>query len=370
MTAVTWLGCDLATGEIIEDLPDLAPTGPVGRLLGTYTSATLRLPLTVPPRPGWEAATEPGRSMIVAVLGGQPVWAGIPLVREGGTAGTVSLGCVSIEGYLNRRYVADHTWNGQDESSVIAAGLAADAAVEGIGLAVDAPPTGTVRDRAYQATEDATVYSRLRELMGVEGGPEWTIVLGWTNSSQSAVSKTLRVRKRIGYVSDPSIPQRPTGSAVVLSSAGAAAATYTYREDYSAGAGANHVRASSTGDLSAPLLSAPARAEAYLAAGWPRYEARISPSNSITSMSTLAAHARAAVALTGGGAHALTITMRDDADPVLGTDWDAGDDIGYELTGHRHPGGLTGLARSIGWEWDPLAGTVSPILLAPGSEVV
>jgi hypothetical protein len=376
VTAVDWLGCDLVTGQIIEELPDLVPSGTIGALLGAYTSTACKLPIPLagygaPPR-NWLGATEPGRTMVVAVLGGQPVWAGIVLVRKGGTDATVELGTVSMEGYLDRRFVGDHTWTGVDEASVIAAGLAGDAnTVEGIGVLVDAPATGTLRDRAYRDQDDKSVYSALRELMGVQDGPEWTIALGWTDSTQTAVSKTLRVRKRIGYASDVPTAVFSTGSAsAVLASVGAAEARYTFSEDYSSGSGANHIVATSSGEGESRPQSTPARDSVLFAAGWPRYEHRYSPSSSITEQATLDSHAAAALAIMGRGARILTITARADGYPVLGTDWAVGDDIGYDLTGHRHPDGIQGVARAIGWDLDPVAGVVAPILLAPGQDVI
>lgn len=361
---ITWLGCDLVTGEIIEELPDLRPSGPLRSLLGAYSSTTFILPIPLggngaPPR-DWVAATEPGRTMIVAVLADRPVWAGIVLVRSGGTEATVELGCATLEAYLDRRYVGDHDWESADDIAVIAAGLAADANdVEGIGLVVDAPATGVLRDRTYLDQDDKTVYSALRELMGVEGGPEWTIALDWTDSTHTAVAKILRVRRRIGHSGTP--------AAVFDASS---EARYTFREDYSSGSGANHVVATSSGEGEDRPQSDPARAEELIAAGWPRWEHRYSPSSSITEQETLDAHAAAALAVMARGSRILTITARFDAYPVLGTDWGIGDDIGYELTGHRHPTGLTGIARAIGWELDSLAGTVAPILLTPGEEII
>lgn len=374
--SITWLGCDLVTGQIVEELPDLSPSGgTIGALLGAYTSASLKLPIPLgghgaPPR-NWLAATEPGRTMIVAVLGSRPVWAGIPLVRKGGTDTTVDLSCVSLEGYLDRRYVGDHTWTQQDEASVIAAGLVGDATTEGVGLVVDAPATGTLRDRTYADRDDKTVYSALRELMGVQGGPEWTITLDWADATETAISTTVRVRSRIGYASISPTAVFSTGNASsVLSSIGASEARYTYSEDYSSGSGANHIVATSSGEGDSRPQSAPARAETLFTAGWPRYEHRFSPSSSITEQATLDAHAAAALAIMAHGAQVLTITARADAYPRLGIDWAVGDDIGYDLAGHRHPDGITGVARAIGWDLDPQAGIVSPILLAPGQEVI
>ncbi|MEU5965958.1 hypothetical protein ABZ777_32535 [Micromonospora parva] len=376
MTVVSWLGCDLVTGRIVEELPGLTASGSIGALLGAYTSASLALPIPLgghgrAPR-GWESATEPGRSMIVAVLAGQPIWGGIVVTRRGGTDAVVQLGCVSAEGYLDRRYVRNHTWTQQDESSVIAAGLIGDANVEGIGLVVDAPATGTLRDRTYIDQDDATVYSRLRELMGVTAGPEWTISVEWADATQTAVRKRIRVRKRIGYAATiaPTAVYTTGSAAAVVASRGASDARYTYDEDYSASRGANHIVATSSGEGDSRPQSPPVRDQALFDAGWPRWEYRWTPGYSITSINTLSEHARRALALMARGGRPLTITSRADTYPVLGTDWWIGDDVGYELTGHRHPAGLNGAARAIGWTLDPQAGTVSPILLAPGEEVI
>ena len=369
MTVVQWLGCDLVTGRIVEELPDLRPSGGISAVLGAYTSASFGLPIPLAgygaaPR-NWEGATEPGRSMIVAVLGGVPVWAGVVLTRRGGTEATAELACVSLDGYLDRRYVRDHEFVGVDEA-LIAASLVDDANIEGIGLIVDAPPTGTLRDRTYADQDDKTVYSALRELMGVIDGPEWTVALDWMDATQTTVAAFVRVRKRIGHASAAPNAVFATGTAnAVVSSRGVSDARYAYGEDYTAGKGANHIVATSSGEGDSRPQSTPARDEALFAAGWPRWEHRFTPSSSITTTSVLDAHAEQALALMSRGARTLTITARADAYPVLGTDWSIGDDIGYELTGHRHPTGLTGVARAIGWDLDPEAGTVSPILLTP-----
>lgn len=361
MSAVTWLGCDLVSGRIIEELPNLAPSGSISAVLGTYTSASFRLPVPLAGRGAlprnWEAATEPGRTMIVALLAGQPIWAGVVLIRQGGTGATVDLACTSLEGYLDRRFVRDHTFKQVDEAA-IAAGLADDAGPNGIGFLVDAPNTGTKRDRTYADKEDKTVYSALRELMGVDGGPEWTISLAWTSAAQTAVAKVLQVRKRVGFATS-------TPNAVFMAGATreTSSAVYTLREDYSSGNGANYVVATSSPE-GVPKRSAPA---SNITAGWPRFDLRFTPSTSITDQATLDAHARAALAITLRGASSLTITARADAYPVLGTDFFIGDDVGYELVGHRHPAGLAGVGRAVGWDLDPQANTLSPILYAPGS---
>lgn len=351
---VTWLGCDLVTGRILAELPEI--TGRISRILGDYTSSSLTLPIPVggpaaQPISVIEAATEPRRTMLVAVINDVPTWGGIVLLRQGGDDATLRLGCVSIEGYLDRRHVGDHTWVGQDEAATIAAGLAGDATVEGIGLLIDAPPTGRLRDRTYTDQDDATVYSRLRELMAVTDGPEWTIDLDWTDATRTAVAKILRIRSRIGAVSD--------SPDVVFDTLGEGSARYIYTEDYTEARGANHIVATSSGEGELRPQSAPAR---DVPAGHARWERRWSPSSSITDQATLDAHAMAELALRRDGSRTVQITTRWTADPRLSIHWGLGDDVAWHLVGHRHPGGLAELGRVIGWELDIAAGLISPIL--------
>lgn len=360
-THVTWLGCDLVSGRVITELPDI--TGTVSRVLGAYTSAalTLPVPLAGPGALGPVAfqATDPGRTMIVAVVNDAPTWAGIVLTRSGGVDAVLQLGCVSLEGYLDRRYVGDHTWLGQDEAGVIGAGLADDAGPQGIGLIVDAPPTGVRRDRTYVGNDDATVYSRLRELMSVQGGPEWTIDVDWLDdNTQDVVVKTLRIRSRIGIASS-------TPAAVFQNALGASETRYTYAEDYSDGKGANYIIATSTGEGEDRPTSSPA---SDIRTGWPRYERRFSPSTSVTDLAVLDAHAADDLAVRVAGINTFKLTTRWNARPRLNLDWRLGDDVAWDLKGHRHPYGVAGIGRVVGWELDMAAGVVTPVLLEPDSD--
>ena len=370
---LAWLGCDLKTGSIIAELPEVNPSGRFGVILGDHTTAQFQVPLPARPSTGappidYEAATEPGRTMLVAVVDGEPLWAGIILDNRGGSASSGTLACVSLEGYLGRRYVTDHKWVQQDEASVIAAGLLADGnTVEGIGFTLDAPATGVKRDRQYFGTDDKTVKAALTELMGVLDGPEWTVALKWADANQTKVGKIFRVRKRIGYAAPTS------GPAASFDTAGESEASYELVSSYSDGDGANHILAVSSGEGSARPASAPARDAALFLAGWPRYEFRFTPSTSITNVSTLNSHAAAALKLMGRGAQAISITARAFVTPMVGVHFGIGDDVGFRLTGHRHPdpaAPYAGVARVVGWELDPLAETLHPTLVLPGEEAL
>lgn len=366
MDDLRWLACNLASGRVSEELPELVPTQPIQAILATYTPGSFDLPLATAPRE-WEGAIQEGQAMIVCLLKEQPIWAGAVLTVACGSEETVRIGCVSLEGYLDRQYVGDHAWVGQDEASVIAAGLIADANIDGINLDVDAPATGTLRDRTYFDRDDKTVYSALRELMGVIDGPEWTIRLGWDDATQT-VSKTVEVRKRIGLSAavPAAVFDNQPGSSAVFDTVGSASTSYVLTRDFSSGKGANHVMAVSSGQGESRPQSTPA---SNIRPGWARWSHRWTPSTSITDTDTLDGHAQNALALMQYGSRTLTIAARADTYPVLGTDWDRGDDIGYNLIGPAHPNGLVGQARAVGWKLDVKQGTVEPILLLDGESI-
>jgi hypothetical protein len=362
---VRWISCDLATGRITEELPDLNLTGSLSRVLGASTTSQFTLPIPLPSantaRFNWQGATEPGRSMIVALDDDEPFWAGCVTRRNAGTGPELRLATVSLEGYLDRRYVGDHTWIGQDDSSVIAAGLLADADDEGINLIVDATASGHLQDRTYKAKDNKTVFRALSELMGVTDGPEWTIDINWEDADQLVITKTARVRSRVGTATT-----QPTA---VFDSGSSADVAYDFDEDYTGSKGANHVVAYSSGQGDDQPFSDPARAGDLLAAGWPRYEYRYQPSSSITDVSILNSHAQARLAVMRLGGRAWVLESRWSSYPRLGVDWDIGNDIRWELTGHGHPDGVTGSGRAIGWNVEPERDHLQVILWEPGEVV-
>lgn len=371
---VTWLGCDLYTGRIIDELRDA--TGSFGRRLGTYTSASLTMPIpTGDPRKVevLRGATTPGHTMAVAVVHNRPVWAGAILVRDAGTDPILQLGAVSLEGYLDRRRVRSHNWVNRDEASVILTGLFRDAESiggvgRGLGMLVDAPATGTLRDREYVAKDRKTVYAAAREIMALEGGPEWTVDLEWSDITQTRISKIIRVRKRIGRAAaSPNVVFTTTANSV-FDSRGSSEASYTLREDYSDGKGANYVIAYSSGEGADQPESALALG-ANLNQNWPIFEDHYQPASALLETTTLDQHARSRLALRQNGATTWRIRTRWDALPRLAADWDIGDDVAWELFGHWHPTGVKGQGRAIGWSLDPEAGLLDLILWTPGEDV-
>ncbi|MEU0940483.1 hypothetical protein [Embleya sp. NPDC005971] len=356
--SVQWLACDLRTGMVIEELRALTPSGALSRRLGAHTSLSAALPIAGAPV-GWQECTLPGRTMLVAVST-TPVWAGIVLSRRRGSAPACDLGLATPEAYLDRRYARDHTWTQVNEASVIAAGLLGDVAIDGIGLTVDAPATGALRDRTYADSEDRTVLSALVDLMGVQDGPEWEIAPRWRDGSQTSIELVARVRPRIGV--QPAVP------AAVFDLPGCVI-TYEQSESYEQGKGATVTRAAGDGEGSSRTVSDDMIAADLLAAGWPRYDYRWTPSTSISQQVTVDDHARAALALMATGSSVWTVQARASAGPQLGQAWDLGHTIRLQVqAGHSdgHPDGVDVVARAWGWDWDPAADVVTPILVEEG----
>jgi hypothetical protein len=356
-TTVEWVACDVKTGNKVAYLHGL--TGGISRALGAYTSDTLTIPapLAGPLALGGllDQAIGPDQlptRMIVAVINDIPSWAGIIWRVRGGSSATIELGCATPESYLDRRFIGNFSFQQRDQA-LLAAALIDAVNEEGINLAVDAPLSGVPRDRDYFDDEDATFYQRLTELMDVNNGLEWTIDLDWKTPRKQAVQLIFRARNRIGST----IPRGP------LSTRSDAVTEYEVVHDYGKGAGANDVLAYSSGEGEDRPESRHMRNEAALAAGVPRVEHRFTPSTSIRDDGVLDAHAISELFRLDGGTTTLAIQARWNLAPArLGVDLNLGDNTAYDVLGHMHPTGLSGVGRLVGYRLDLDEGLFEPYL--------
>lgn len=351
---LTWYGCDLRTGGIVEDLPSLTPSGALSRKLGAQTTLQLDLALAGATAE-WEAATAPGRSLLVAVdtATDTPLWAGAVLTRDGGSAGTVQLGAATLEAYLDARYPGTQTLLATDQASVITA-LATPALTSGPPLVIDAVATGTTMDYLSDDGDDKTILSCLQEVMGLDGGPEWTIDVAW-NATHSGFQFPLRVRTAIGV--------QAASPEAVFDYPGCVA-DYTLSESYEQGKGATRVTARGEGEGSSRLTSPVQQATALIAGGWPVWDYRYTPATGITDPDQLTAHAAASVALMAQGAQVWTVQGIASKSPRVGTDFALGDSVGVSVQkSRRHPRGTTTVARCWAWELDAGADRIRPILV-------
>lgn len=351
---LTWYGCDLRSGGIVEDLPSLKPSGPLSRKLGAST--TLQCDLSVDGAPAeWESATRPGQSLLVAVdtTTDTPLWAGAVLTRVGGSANKVQLGAITLEAYLDGRYPGTQTLVGVDQASVVSA-LATPALTSGPPIVIDSVATGTAMTYLSDDGDDKSILSCLTEVMGLEAGPEWTVDVVW-NAGHDGFQFPLRIRQQIGIQSS---------SPEALFDFPGCVSDYTLSESYEQGKGATRVIARGEGEGSSRLTSAAQDATALLAAGWPLWEYRYTPATGVTDPDQLTAHAIKTVGLMAQGAQVWTLQGVASQSPRIGTDWGLGDSIRLAVErSRRHPKGADVVARCWSWELDPGADQVRPILV-------
>jgi len=353
---LAWYGCDLGSGGIVEDLPSLKPSGALARKLGDSTTLQFDLNLNGAAT-NWDEATVPGSSLLVAVdtATDTPVWGGVVLTREAGSAESVQLGAATLERYLGSRFPGTQTLIGTDQAAVISA-LVTPALTTGPPIVIDAPSTGVVMDYLTQDGDDKTILSCLTEIMGLDGGPEWTIDVTW-NAGHSGFQFPLRVRPKIGV---------QTATTVTFDFPGCVA-TYTLTESYEDGKGATVVVARGEGEGSSRLTSSPHEATALINSGWPRWEYRYTPATGVTDPDQLEAHAAQSLALMAQGGQVWTLDAVASRSPRLGRDWGLGDTIHLAVErSPRHPQGADAVARCWSWELDPGADRVRPILVEEG----
>jgi hypothetical protein len=358
----TWAAVSIVDGQRIAELPFLeCDTTSVE--LGRYTTTTAKLPLPNAPE-NWKAATRPGAAVLVQIdeATNVPVWGGM-ITRTPLDAGSeIEISLASFEAYFDRRYVGDLAYSQVGQNAIVndlvnKFAKAGNGVNPGVPIRVEVVGGDTIlRDRTYLDADNKSLYAVLTELSGVINGPEWTVY--WESSpDQSKITPVLRVGDRIGNAVSPGL-----GPNAVFYIPGNSSA-FSQDNDYSAAEGANDVMAYSTanGDEAPQSVhvqtSDPGRVV---------FEYRWTPSTSITDTDTLAEHAQKRAAQMIDGSNAIALSAPTSVAPRLGTDWNVGDDIGYEIRVPSFPGGLSGTTRAVGWELKTGdVDTVTPILLNP-----
>ncbi|KPC86535.1 hypothetical protein ADL35_11225, partial [Streptomyces sp. NRRL WC-3753] len=120
----------------------------------------------------------------------------------------------------------------QDQAAVLTS-LLSNALDGGPPFVLDAPPTGRPLDYSVLDGDDRTILSAVQEIMGMDGGPEWTIDVAW-NADHSGFVLPIRVR--------PAIGAQAAAPEAVFDFPGCVSA-YTLAESYEAGKGATVVQA-------------------------------------------------------------------------------------------------------------------------------
>jgi len=370
--ALSWISVNANDGSPIADLPGLLVGGALKRTIGRAEMQTATLPLgpsqlpTHGPNRGaifrrapknWRQATRKKAVFLVALdEDSVPVWGGMVTERVTTHKSGVELSLATAEDYFQDRYVGDETFYTYPQNDLVKYLVEKYAATNGIPIRVQLlPGPNPVRGRAYLDRDDKTLGSVLEELSGVQGGPEWTV--GWEWVTTDRLGLVLYVGARIGAAAPADL--YPAARFYLPGSVQDAKLVDSYKR----GEGANDVMATSSGSGDARPQSTRHTNAGDLR---PRVEFRWSPSSSITNQDTLEDHAARALAGMKDGTVALAIVATRSKAPRLGTVWDMGDDVGFDLTGPAWPDGLTGTARVLGIEITPT--TVVPILDVTGIE--
>src|SRR5205823_6131342 len=88
--------------------------------------------------PGWDAATLPGRVMLVALNEeDMPEWGGMVLRRRSTFDSWVDVDLATLEGYLDRRFVRDHQYKQVAQNVIIEGVMTTDVIPTGVQFIVD-----------------------------------------------------------------------------------------------------------------------------------------------------------------------------------------------------------------------------------------
>lgn len=358
-----WVATDAQTGRVLADLPRLS-VPKVKTVIGRYEPATATFPLIGAPV-DWERILTPGATGFWLLrenpsdpAHGVPLWGGILIEDPLTHRDTVELSLMTWEWYFDRRYVGNKAFTGAGQNNIVRDLVTAFAATGPNGgipirVQITSGGAGRARDRKYFDRDDKTLYSVLRDLMGVIDGPEWTVGGEWRTEPER-ITPVLYVGDRLGTA------QREDLSPAAVFDMPGPVTNFRRHRSYATGKGANAVKAVSSGQGDdRPESQMVVAADALR----PTFEHRFTPSTSIKETSTLDAHAQAKAELLRRGTITLELEAVADFAPQLGVDWFIGDDIGYDISAPAFPNGSIGVARAIGWELEPEGtATITPIL--------
>lgn len=359
--ALKWISADILTGVINCDLPSLESVDPFRRTLGQYETSTAALTISNPTDPqfridpNWPRGILEGASVLCAYSGdpGSEVieWAGVVIAAQRVPGNSIPLTLVTADYLLSWRNTPAYAVTNRDQN-LIGTDLVNDVETwTGINFNTSVVgAAGALRDRTYNDFDDKSTYSNLQDLMGVIGGPEWTVHWVWTHNPE-LITPVFYIGTRIGNAAvaglQPSVTFEPSDMT-----------DWSIAHDYTAGNGANVVTATSSGQGLARPQSTVTATDLM---GRPKREFRYTPSTSIIDVPTLTAHATQAVSILQNGNQAVSFTVESGLPGrTLGVDWNIGDDIGFLIQGPTVPDGQLGVGRCIGYSVTDT--TVTPTL--------
>lgn len=355
--------CELVSGKFLGELP-FRITSDLTRFLKMYGEGSLALPLFDAAgdlvSDAWDQEVLPLRSLVLVVDDSDNiVWSGVPWSRGRGSSVEVTFPFRTVEALLIRRYTPTKDYQGWDQARIFQ-DLLESTAAGGMGLEYDCPNTGVIRDKKYNADENARIYDRINELSNLLNGFDWTIDVIWGDDDHTFVRKVAR----LGY---PHLGNRSANPEHVFETGDSGnIVDFDFQEPWGEGDAATHVMAVGDGEGESKVMSDPIIDYAREAAGWPRLEERRSFSG-VTEQSTIDSHARKLAQYLFGGQEVLTLDVRN---PGVGEDFTRLRDLTLGDTA-RSTINTPQLKRDVvwpvvGWALSPEAGKYKPTLAKIG----
>lgn len=354
MSEFTWLSVSTVTGQVIAELPDLQCSALEQRMM-EEVSLEMSLPYEGAPS-NWLEAIEPMSTAILLMQSGNPIplWGGIVISykRPLGDA-TISLKVATWETYLDRCPVGDDTYTQVSQTEIVAS-LVRKWAITSMrnSLQLDVATSSIKRDDTdHKEADNKSVLSCIQSLSGLENGPEWYI--DWQPQGNDVYAPVLHVADHIGSTT----PVAMFDTSMMTE--------FTLSRDWSAGYGANMVRATSTADGDVTPMSSWHTANDPLR---PVVKHQFQPSTSIKNVSTLNSHASAMLNTLSGGTVMIEMGLDLLTAPRLGVEWGLGDAVEWNLNSaeQQYPDIEGGVVRFIGWKLDITSSILTPYLFDDG----
>lgn len=356
--------CELISGQVIEEYP-FELSGDLDRKIGTYGTGEVQLPvLHEECPPTWRETLLPWRTLVV-VCGDDDriIWGGIPDERNTDPDPVVTIPLVGCEKYLDRRYMPTKSYTKADQTSVIATEMIEHVGDTdlGLGITIDAPASGVLRDRDYFDDEDARVLNRLQQLAAVRDGFEWTIELVWADDDHTRVEKVFRT----GHPTLGRVTEYPEFTFEMALGLEGPVNGFDHSELWGEGDAATHVRVAGDGEGEDKPYSDPVIDEFRESSGWPRLEERKSQQG-VIEKATLDAYAEGMAKTMFGGQQVIEIEAQIDQWPTP-ADMSLGDTATIDITTDQLD--TTEVWRLIGYSIDQAQRTWKPVIARIGEIV-
>ena len=364
---LNWTAFQLATGNVICHLPGIElMTGALTVTIGQVETAQVALNVTPRTAPEWYSATQPGGAGLIAWTGDPDgptiIYGGLVQQRSRSNYSRVLLTLATGEDYLRGCYVGSFSQQAVNQDTIVAALMAFANGTNQLPWTLNHVPIASTQLQtiSYTGLSAVTVLRGLQELSALSGGPEWTVTWNW-NQAASTITPVFNYGQRIGTPAPNGVPAVTIRSTDLQDGA-------AFVEDYSEGMGANQVTVYSGNNSTTastgvgPSATAPASITPAWLNGRPLWQFQYQPNTTTTDATALAAYAAAAANQLQNGAQPLSLTLPrrrgkkqfgsgyGSPGKQFGTDWNLGDDIGYELTGPVFPVPVSGIARVVGYQ--------------------